>query len=86
MAIITIVIAPKVRKLLLYNGGDLKHDVHIETSSAYDIDIINKLYERKKITKDRFIICNGYKTKTYTRSIAKAGEQRFYQCDTGAGQ
>src|SRR5690606_29296599 len=49
----------------------LKHNVHIETSFAYDIDIIHKLYERKKITKDTFIICNGYKTKTYTRSIAK---------------
>src|ERR1700754_306086 len=48
----------------------LKHGVHIETSFAYDIDIINKLYERKKISKDTFIICNGYKTKTYTRSIA----------------
>ena len=30
----------------------LKHDIHLETSYAYDIEIINKLYERKKITKD----------------------------------
>lgn len=49
----------------------LKHQVHIETSFAYDLDIVTKLYERKKITKDVFVICNGYKTKTYTRSIAK---------------
>lgn len=49
----------------------LKHGVHIETSFAYDIDIINKLYERKKISKDTFVICNGYKTKAYTRSISR---------------
>ena len=26
----------------------LKNDIHLETSYAYDIEIINKLYERKK--------------------------------------
>jgi arginine decarboxylase len=49
----------------------LKHDIHLETSYAYDIEIINKLYERKKITKDTFIICNGFKQKTYTSRIAR---------------
>ncbi|HXL58721.1 MAG TPA: hypothetical protein VN958_20805, partial [Chitinophagaceae bacterium] len=49
----------------------LKHDIHLETSYAYDIEIINKLYERKKITKDTFIICNGYKQKKYISRIAK---------------
>ncbi|KAA2239662.1 arginine decarboxylase [Chitinophaga agrisoli] len=49
----------------------LKHGVHIETSFAYDIDIINKLYERKKISKETFVICNGYKTKSYTRAISR---------------
>src|ERR1700741_2007150 len=45
----------------------LKNDIHIETSYAYDIDIVKKLYERKKITKDIYIVCNGYKQKEYTR-------------------
>lgn len=49
----------------------LKHNIHIETSFAYDIDIVNKLYSRRKITKDTFIICNGYKQKTYTSRIAR---------------
>ena len=49
----------------------LKHNVHIETSFAYDIEIIKQLYKRRKITKDTFIICNGFKTKTYTRNIAR---------------
>ena len=48
----------------------LKQDIHLETSYAYDIDIIKKLYAKKKINKDVFIICNGYKQKPYTRRIA----------------
>jgi arginine decarboxylase len=55
----------------------LKHGVHIETSFAYDIDIINKLYERKKINKETFIICNGYKTKAYTRAISRLANSGF---------
>ena len=49
----------------------LKHDIHLETSYAYDIEIINRLYQRRKITKDIFIICNGFKQKSYTSRIAK---------------
>src|SRR3954465_8557359 len=48
----------------------LEHDIHLETSYAYDIEIIKKLYEKKKINKDIHIICNGYKQKPYTRRIA----------------
>src|SRR3982750_3122989 len=48
----------------------LKHGIHLETSYAYDIEIIKKLYEKKKISKDIHIICNGYKQKGYTRRIA----------------
>jgi arginine decarboxylase len=47
----------------------LGHDIHLETSYAYDIEIIKKLYEKKKINKDIFIICNGFKQKGYTRRI-----------------
>lgn len=49
----------------------LKHDIHLETSYAYDIDIINKLYSRRKINKETFIICNGFKQKPYTSRISK---------------
>ncbi|MEO7315953.1 MAG: arginine decarboxylase [Ginsengibacter sp.] len=49
----------------------LKYGVHLETSYAYDIEIINKLYESKKIDKDIYIICNGFKQKSYTSRIAK---------------
>lgn len=49
----------------------LKNDVHLETSFAYDIDLIRELYKKQKINKETFIICNGFKTKPYTRNIAK---------------
>ena len=49
----------------------LKNDIHLETSYAYDIDIVNKLYARRKINKDTFIICNGYKQKPYTTRISR---------------
>lgn len=49
----------------------LKHNIHLETSFAYDIEIINKLFEKKKINKETFIICNGFKQRSYTSRIAK---------------
>src|SRR5215213_3695808 len=49
----------------------LNHDIHLETSYAYDLEIVKKLYEKKKINKDTFILCNGFKQKGYTRRIAQ---------------
>ena len=49
----------------------LKHNIHLETSYAYDIDIVNKLYSRRKINKETFVICNGYKQRPYTNRIAR---------------
>ncbi len=49
----------------------LQHGIHLETSYAYDLEIVKKLYEKKKINKDIFIICNGFKQKGYTRRIAQ---------------
>lgn len=49
----------------------LKHEIHLETSYAYDIEIIRKLYAKKRITKDTFILCNGYKQVGYTKRIAQ---------------
>jgi arginine decarboxylase len=49
----------------------LKQNIHLETSYAYDLEIINNLYEKKKIDKDIFILCNGYKQKPYTSRISR---------------
>ena len=48
----------------------LKNDIHIETSSAVDIDIVEALKEKGKITDDTFVICNGFKRDKYVSNIA----------------
>jgi len=48
----------------------LKHDVHLETSSAFDIDLIKSLHQSKKIDKNMVIICNGFKRPPYIKGIA----------------
>ena len=48
----------------------LKNDVHLETSSAFDIPIIKSLYKSGKISKDAYIVCNGYKRPAYTEYIS----------------
>ncbi len=48
----------------------LKNDIHLETSSAYDIHIINSLYDGGLIDKDTYIICNGFKRPQYVENIA----------------
>lgn len=55
----------------------LKNDIHLETSSAYDIHIINALYDGGVINKDRYIICNGYKRPQYVENIANLVNQGF---------
>lgn len=49
----------------------MKNDVHIETSSAFDIDIVLKLIEEGKFEKGKFVICNGYKPKLYLDNMIK---------------
>ena len=49
----------------------LKHDVHLETSSAFDIPIIRSLYQEKKIDKNIYIVCNGYKRPQYIQYISE---------------
>jgi len=58
----------------------LKNDIHIETSSAFDIDIVNSLKERGKITKDTFIICNGFKRDQYVTNIANLVNNGHQNC------
>jgi arginine decarboxylase len=48
----------------------LKNDTHIETSSAYDLYIIKKLRNQRKISNNIQVICNGYKTQEYIDLIA----------------
>lgn len=49
---------------VINEGGNL------ETSSAFDIDLIRKLYDAGKIKKSLIIVNNGFKTPNYIQGIA----------------
>lgn len=58
----------------------LKNDIHIETSSAFDIPIIESLFATGHITKDKFIVCNGFKRPLYLENITKLINNGFKNC------
>ncbi|MDM1098107.1 arginine decarboxylase [Myroides odoratimimus] len=47
-----------------------KNDIHVETSSAFDVNIVENLLETGKINKDTFVLCNGFKRAQYIDNIA----------------
>ena len=49
----------------------LKNDIHIETSSAFDIDIVERLKKDGKITDKTYVISNGFKRAQYVTNIAR---------------
>ena len=49
----------------------LKNDIHIETSSAFDINIVENLKAKGKITNDTYVLCNGFKRDQYVENIAR---------------
>ena len=53
----------------------LKNDVHIETSSAFDIDIVRSLQAQGKLQHKSYVICNGYKPAPYLQKIAALIEE-----------
>lgn len=55
----------------------LEEDIHIETSSSFDIDLILKLHKDGIIGKDRILVHNGYKTDNYLEKIVKLNELGF---------
>ena len=48
----------------------LKNDIHLETSSAFDIEIINHLKKQGKVSDSTFVLCNGFKRDKYIENIA----------------
>jgi arginine decarboxylase len=49
----------------------LNNNVHIETSSAIDIDIVENLKISGKITDQTFVLCNGFKREQYISNIGR---------------
>lgn len=55
----------------------LKEDVQIETSSAYDIDLIRQLHKEGEIDTDKILVHNGYKTDNYLDKIIELHKDGF---------
>jgi arginine decarboxylase len=55
----------------------LDKGVNLETSSAYDLEMIELLIDRGRITKDATILCNGFKDERYIRGIGKLANRGF---------
>jgi arginine decarboxylase len=58
----------------------LKNDIHIETSSAFDINIVNQLKKQGKIKDSTFVICNGFKRDLYIQNIADLINKGHQNC------
>lgn len=55
----------------------LDHDANIETSSAFDIDLVRKMFEKGKLDKETVIICNGFKPDNYLERIVALANDGF---------
>ncbi|EZH71533.1 decarboxylase [Aquimarina atlantica] len=58
----------------------LKNDIHIETSSAFDMDIVENLKAQGKINDDTYVICNGFKRDQYIQNIARLINYGHQKC------
>lgn len=58
----------------------LKNNIHIETSSAFDINIVENLKERGKIKNDTYVLCNGFKRDEYIQNIARIINNGHQNC------
>lgn len=58
----------------------LKNDIHIETSSTYDIPIVRELFRKGKIDKETYVICNGFKRERYQQNITDLINDGFENC------
>lgn len=57
-----------------------KAGAHIETSSAFDIPIVRKLYDQKLIQKNTYVLCNGFKRPLYLEKVTNLINDGFENC------
>jgi len=55
----------------------LKNDIHIETSSAFDINIVEALAEEGHLDKSTYLLCNGFKRNEYVDNISRVFNNGF---------
>lgn len=58
----------------------LKNDIHMETSSAFDIEIVKQLKKEGRISNDTYVICNGFKRDAYIDNIAGLVNNGHHRC------
>ncbi|PKB41881.1 arginine decarboxylase [Cellulophaga sp. RHA19] len=58
----------------------LNNNIHIETSSAFDINIVEHLKQEGKIKDDTYVICNGFKRDKYITNIARLINEGHHNC------
>jgi arginine decarboxylase len=58
----------------------LKNNIHIETSSAFDMDIVEHLKSAGKLAEDSYVICNGFKRDQYVYNIARLINNGHQNC------
>lgn len=58
----------------------LKNKIHIETSSAFDINIVETLKKEGKLTNKTWVICNGFKRDQYIDNIARLVNSGHKKC------
>lgn len=58
----------------------LKNNIHIETSSAFDIDIVEALKKEGKISDNTFVLCNGFKREQYITNITRLINNGHQNC------
>ncbi|MFQ3577015.1 MAG: arginine decarboxylase, partial [Cytophagales bacterium] len=55
----------------------LKNGINIETSSAFDINLVRKLFQEGKLDKNVYVLNNGYKKKEYLENISNLINEGF---------
>lgn len=55
-------------------------NVHMETSSSFDIPIVRSLHAKGIVTKDTYVLCNGFKRPLYMQYITELLNDGFHNC------
>lgn len=55
----------------------LRNNIHIETSSAYDLNIVENLYNSGDLNKNSYVVCNGFKTANYYDKMLELIEKDY---------
>ena len=58
----------------------LKNEIHLETSSAFDLDIVQTLIKNGQVGEETHVICNGFKRDQYISNIAQLLNEGEVKC------